>query len=855
MKQVFPDIKPRRLGTRGHSRYCYAAMRKATKLQTPFLPDLSCDDTGTTTDELNDDVKADSWSKIKIWSENILNKQFNSIDDLASHITKLNQTLPNTSTSSSSSASKHALQKKILQREFRDKKKNNVSMKILSGKLCKLNSKLHSLTFQQNQSLSMKKRRKKQRRLSSDSHENTQEDYFNENICIKQEKETDGSAAENNISEDSSEVPMNLTNSSDLSKRDKDEISVNLITTQFDTLEKDDMRSKLNQKHDDDNIDQNQQEQYILCKKVRQAQQMKMSANNNMQTTSFIEPSNVTNITTETNDNDMMMMPTKIPAKRKLKKDVNPHIKKSKSTLNSTESESSSFDPQVEPNDLVIAKDELKEDFILPRERFISICNMDKNALDTYLNPSEENSPDLEMMQYFGEDKNSKNDSDEEDLGQVTTSVPLLENYQLVHESRNDNKTLDKITQLRSMLEEHNQKSMSESLIKSLLKNNLIEFNSNGSNQMTSYGTSGSCFLATSRSSSNNTFQKCSDDNNEKLVPQSPNTRRKNLSFVPISNSTRVRNINLHPAFKEEMGTSPFVSPRPSTITRRVTNSLSARNQNEMSEIDSKSNPIIGVNTNTAFCRPHQFKLEPVSAPESPSIIQNFNYSPQQTSSQNHFQFQPLNSNYNYPSESRSQSVPPHCTTNTNIYSGNSNNGYNGYSSTCSSMAPTPVPPEYQEFADSTILDIFGSEQQSSVVNPSSIKLEASDDVIDLLDNEILNQNSSGNQTTRQTFTNSRSVPSTPLPFHSNYSGNSMNAFCLSGKSVPTTPVAQNGTNPFRYSPELHTTRDFLINGFNNNNNNTAINHNEKLLKHDNRNLSNGIDDLSNIDTNCFNTL
>jgi hypothetical protein len=721
--------------------------------------------------------------------------------------------------------------------------------------------------------LSLKKRRKK-RRLSSDSTENTQDDFFNGNIRIKQEKETDGSAVENNLSEDSSDMPMNLTNS-DQSRRDhQNEIS---LSSQLDTTssDKNEVKSKLDQKlssetmtnnHDEENFDrennsQEQQEQYMLCKKVRQAQQMKMSANN-MTTVPFSEAtSSVTNIT-ESTVNDMIM-PTKIPAKRKPKKDVNSQIKKSKFNLNS-ESESP-FDNQVESNELVMAKDDLKDDFILPRERFISICNMDKNALDTYLNPSEENSPDLEMMQYFGEDK-SKNDSEEEDLGQATTSVPLLENYQLVNEGRNDNKTIDKITQLRSMLEEHNQKSMNESLIKNLLKSNMMELN-NGSNQMTSYGTSGSCFLAASRSASNNVFPKGFVD--DKLIPQSPNTRRKNLSFVPISNSTRVKNINLHPAFKED-GTSPFVSPRATTVNRRSNSLMNVRNQNDMSVIDSKSVPVIGVNNNTAFCRPHQFKIEPVSAPESPSMIQqnNFNYSPQQssTSSQNHFQFQSLNSNSNYnnyPVESRSQSVPPHCTNNnSNIYNNNSNGGYNGYSSACSSMAPTPVPPEYQEFADSSILDIFNNEQQSAVVTPSSIKLEASDDVIDLLDNEILNQNSEGNQTSRLTFANSRSVPNTPLPFHTSYNnGNSMNSFCMSssagGKSVPTTPVAQNGVNPFRYSPELQTTRDFLINGFNNNNNNNAaINHNEKLVvKEDNGNLSNEIDDLSNLDANCFNTL
>ena len=40
MKQVFPKVRPRRLGTRGHSRYCYAGLRKKRKLAAPELPDL-----------------------------------------------------------------------------------------------------------------------------------------------------------------------------------------------------------------------------------------------------------------------------------------------------------------------------------------------------------------------------------------------------------------------------------------------------------------------------------------------------------------------------------------------------------------------------------------------------------------------------------------------------------------------------------------------------------------------------------------------------------------------------------------------------------------------------------------------
>lgn len=45
MKQVYPRVRPRRLGTRGNSRYCYAGMRKRVKLDPPTLPNI----TGTQT--------------------------------------------------------------------------------------------------------------------------------------------------------------------------------------------------------------------------------------------------------------------------------------------------------------------------------------------------------------------------------------------------------------------------------------------------------------------------------------------------------------------------------------------------------------------------------------------------------------------------------------------------------------------------------------------------------------------------------------------------------------------------------------------------------------------------------------
>lgn len=41
MKQVYPKVRARRLGTRGNSRYCYSGLKRRHKLDTPVLPDLA----------------------------------------------------------------------------------------------------------------------------------------------------------------------------------------------------------------------------------------------------------------------------------------------------------------------------------------------------------------------------------------------------------------------------------------------------------------------------------------------------------------------------------------------------------------------------------------------------------------------------------------------------------------------------------------------------------------------------------------------------------------------------------------------------------------------------------------------
>lgn len=125
MKQVFPEIRPRRLGTRGNSRYCYAALRKTMNLAPPMMPDLSAV-AGSTADAQHSRVGApdsgdeESCGVIKKWAATLLNVEFKKTKDLAEYITTNQLHLP------SSCNRLRSLQKKILSKELRNNKKLNV---------------------------------------------------------------------------------------------------------------------------------------------------------------------------------------------------------------------------------------------------------------------------------------------------------------------------------------------------------------------------------------------------------------------------------------------------------------------------------------------------------------------------------------------------------------------------------------------------------------------------------------------------------------------------------------------------------------------------------------------------------
>ncbi|KAH8383383.1 hypothetical protein KR009_008331, partial [Drosophila setifemur] len=107
MKQVFPGVRPRRLGTRGNSRYCYAAMRKTTKLTPPQLPQLckselspgevptadlaSSSSMGGMSPAASGDQEC--WDVVRIWAEKLLNTKLESVSDLSARIRSNNATV------------------------------------------------------------------------------------------------------------------------------------------------------------------------------------------------------------------------------------------------------------------------------------------------------------------------------------------------------------------------------------------------------------------------------------------------------------------------------------------------------------------------------------------------------------------------------------------------------------------------------------------------------------------------------------------------------------------------------------------------------------------------------------------
>ncbi|XP_048514001.1 chitinase-like protein PB1E7.04c isoform X2 [Athalia rosae] len=86
MKQVYPRVRPRRLGTRGNSRYCYAGMRKKIKLEPPTLPPVVGDQPPEEEEDITEEMLGAASTLIREWAESLLGLKFSSLGALARHL-------------------------------------------------------------------------------------------------------------------------------------------------------------------------------------------------------------------------------------------------------------------------------------------------------------------------------------------------------------------------------------------------------------------------------------------------------------------------------------------------------------------------------------------------------------------------------------------------------------------------------------------------------------------------------------------------------------------------------------------------------------------------------------------------
>lgn len=187
---------------------------------------------------------------------------------------------------------------------------------------------------------------------------------------------------------------------------------------------------------------------------------------------------------------------------------------------------------QVDSNDVISSIDEeqLKDIDYLTRERLISVSNVDKDALDDYLHG----------------DNNSQ--EQEEELLQYFNNAPKNE---VKEDERSNGSKSDKLSQLRLLLEQNLNPMLPDVHQKGVLmkdeKHFLSRMQMPSVKRRVSFETSGL----------------------EETVPPSPNTRRKNFSFTPISPGPHSPS-GLH-SKPSSTNASPFVSPRNTPVPRAKT--------------------------------------------------------------------------------------------------------------------------------------------------------------------------------------------------------------------------------------------------------------------------------------------
>ncbi|GJQ76728.1 hypothetical protein Trydic_g15573 [Trypoxylus dichotomus] len=795
MKQVYPRVRPRRLGTRGNSQYCYSGLRKRIKLAIPFLPDvshkpLSSESTISTMPEL----QTAAWFIIKEWSENKLGSKFQSLCYLAHYLVK-NHSIGVGSTAASLITS-------FIQNQQKDDMTSNISTNTHKEAIRKIQQKFEGRDQKRKLQMSQSKLERPRSKKAK----------------IQQLTPTVASA---NVKTTSVSPPTAVT-----------------VTSTTSTCER----------------------------KTSPPQGLKLVCDKSLDFTnlhtlpdfsSFQRPCGgsgdrapevtaTTAVTTTTSDQCnvsltasatpvVLLQPPLRVAKNTKYKHIQPKPEQCDiATYNPQQlpsisvggaAESRSQEINVGKSRRTKKKDEqnctpsLDDDHtseLFTRERLISISNVDKDALDDYLgtNNSQENE---ELMSYFEQD-NHEHDSKEQDI--------------------QESSKIKKLSQLRLLLEQNCPTIYSmvsdTSNIKCVQPGNVVK--AAKQNQQDAMN-----LLPALHVNASARRRVSFDTHSHEDVPPSPNTRRKNFSFTPISPGSH------SPTGRQSKcsstNASPFVSPRNTPVPRTRGNShpyplnscVSVRKQFSLSKKSTHELELTIDHSNVKEICKNQVNL-PMSAPPSPKInllqnllnsTQKFNYTPNyssQSAAQVIDQLSPevstlLSRNIQlHPEQSthRSQSVPLNVDPTFNHTSFTSQTSINDFNEIDTfSDANNINVNKIIDTIDQTNLDPFLDDtkliSQNDFINDAmSIQIEAESfcpsENLSSLRERVQNVVPDTPDIAFLRCNPSRSVPSTPVPHLKANIDSIKQEINYSSRSYPSTPLANES---FKYNQ----TQDYLLNG------------------------------------------
>ncbi|XP_076633225.1 uncharacterized protein LOC143347696 isoform X1 [Colletes latitarsis] len=647
MKQVYPRVRPRRLGTRGNSRYCYAGMRKRVKLDPPTLPNITGTQTSDDVDEnITNEMLGAASTLIREWAERLLGLKFPTLSALARHLVDNNLCVDTgslaavcilcTSEDSNTSTNKESttdlrvtpltgksgklreaqlqLQRKLQQREhIRDQKHRHLDTVMQNQ------NKEKTVENKTGANKGNKKTKSNQSSQGTNvsSGQNTLTKFsLSAVVTSRQKKVLKASSQPCNISLESNCDNIVVQSIEDVQNNSNPSVVMtNCVNTQRDVKPKNSRKRAnpivLNQPSDTSPEKQ--------TKLTEQQMQENVEHSNVLlpKLTSIQRPEKIS----------VILAGNLKPTKCKVNEAVSNQPPKNCDIETSTCSKScvkvngcpNSFDPSLNTTEesTILTKDQIR--LLQENSNLISktekLCSIDSDALDDYLNGGNNSQEqEEELLQYFQQSSSSSSDME-------ANAIAIDEQI-----SRSD-----KVSQLRLILQQ-NLKAGTMHAPVDILPAAIIRQNIEKREITQKHNLILPTLL--NHSNQSNTRRRVSFETNvvehvqdtnviANTVPQSPNTRRRIFNFTPISPGPHSP-INGRASKSNSANASPFVSPRNTPVPRSRSNlqasSSRARAHKSLSRSISCSMPYTSKNDTFVVPTSGPELIRQASTPQLPLI-------------------------------------------------------------------------------------------------------------------------------------------------------------------------------------------------------------------------------------------